>query len=224
MKVAALIKPFLNEFRRPRKGPEKSEYLFRDDVGSTLAEAFHFLTPLIREFATRTLVLQTTTNWTAFFNNRAGDQIDVALNQHLSASLNTRAIMAFHKDDTVRKLHDRVAGVPGGTIFHFYEAGVPMRQLSCINDSPWSFDHFGEPLPFERIERYSAKKKRDRFDFELLKDYLGEFNLFPYDDSFFRVDDAHPGMGIEFKTSDPSIILTPVTLEEFRRQEEEPIG
>lgn len=49
------------------------------------------------------------------------------------------------------------------------------RVVSASNDGGrWVFDQFGEPFPFEKVERYQERRVRDRFTFEMLKEYLPE--------------------------------------------------
>jgi hypothetical protein len=50
----------------------------------------------------------------------------------------------------------------------------------------WHFEQFGTPFPFEETERYQAKRKTERFDFQLLKKYLIELGgLLPFEEDFY---------------------------------------
>ncbi|HEX8700699.1 MAG TPA: hypothetical protein VF815_17745 [Myxococcaceae bacterium] len=61
-----------------------------------------------------------------------------------------------------------------------------LRALGASNDGGrWVFDSSGEPFPFEKLERYQARKVRDRFTFDMLKDYLHHLGLSPFDESFY---------------------------------------
>lgn len=53
-------------------------------------------------------------------------------------------------------------------------------QVDCA-DGRWSWHESGEPLGFEKVDRYSARRKRDRFDRELLLEYLAAFGIWPDD-------------------------------------------
>lgn len=50
----------------------------------------------------------------------------------------------------------------------YYRRVVAARS----NDGRWSFDNDGEPFPFEELDRYSARRIRDRFTPEMLERYL----------------------------------------------------
>jgi len=52
--------------------------------------------------------------------------------------------------------------------------------------SNWSFDAFGEPFDFERTDRYQEIRKRDRFTPEMLDDYLRNFGIRAFDESFYH--------------------------------------
>jgi hypothetical protein len=47
------------------------------------------------------------------------------------------------------------------------------------------FGHSGEPFPFEQVERYQERRVRDRFTFEMLKDYLRHLGLSPFEEDFY---------------------------------------
>ena len=49
----------------------------------------------------------------------------------------------------------------------------------------WIFETSGEPYDFEQIERYAAKRKRDRFTHEMLAEYLAHFGISAFDESFY---------------------------------------
>jgi|SaaInlStandDraft_4_1057021.scaffolds.fasta_scaffold303884_1 hypothetical protein len=50
----------------------------------------------------------------------------------------------------------------------------------------WSFDTYGEPYDFEEIERYEARRIRDRFNSELLDSYLKQFGISAFDENFYQ--------------------------------------
>jgi hypothetical protein len=49
----------------------------------------------------------------------------------------------------------------------------------------WVFDECGEPFPFEKLEQYQARRVRDRFTFDMLKEYLLHLGLSPFEESFY---------------------------------------
>lgn len=61
-----------------------------------------------------------------------------------------------------------------------------IRVIYAMNDGgPWEFGQFGEPLPFEDVERYQARRVRDRFTMEMLRDYLQELGIRAFDEDFY---------------------------------------
>lgn len=60
------------------------------------------------------------------------------------------------------------------------------RQVSCIHDGDrWRWDTFGEPLPFEQVERYRARRIRDRFDSHLVEAYSQAVGLDVFEPSTY---------------------------------------
>ena len=57
-------------------------------------------------------------------------------------------------------------------------------QVHCA-DGRWSWHESGDPFGFEDVERYLISRKRDRFDRNLLIDYLAALGLFPDDQTTF---------------------------------------
>jgi hypothetical protein len=61
-----------------------------------------------------------------------------------------------------------------------------LRTLYVSNDGGrWVFGQSGEPLPFEKQERYQARKVRDRFTFDMLEEYLHHLGLSPFQEDFY---------------------------------------
>jgi hypothetical protein len=82
--------------------------------------------------------------------------------------------------------------------------GVPplhyRRSVCAMNDGGrWVFEQSGEPFDFEDRSRYSATRKRDRFDRDLLTQYLEHFGLRPFSDSFYLVSPESPAVILEAK-------------------------
>jgi len=56
-----------------------------------------------------------------------------------------------------------------------------VRSIVAANDGGrWVFETAGDPLEFEQIDRYTARRKADRFTSELLYEYLRKLHV-PFD-------------------------------------------
>lgn len=55
--------------------------------------------------------------------------------------------------------------------YRFRNGAAEQRMVMVTKEGGWKFHQFGEALPFERLERYQAKKKRDRRTADLLREY-----------------------------------------------------
>ena len=61
-----------------------------------------------------------------------------------------------------------------------------VRALGASNDGGrWVFDQFGEPVPFEQLEKYQERRVKDRFTFDMLKEYLRHLGLSPFEEGFY---------------------------------------
>ena len=70
-----------------------------------------------------------------------------------------------------------------------YEKGVRRRIVRAMRDSPrWEFWADGEPLDFEAIESYGARRIRDRFDRRALLGYARQWGAPLEDDGFWTSD------------------------------------
>jgi hypothetical protein len=97
-----------------------------------------------------------------------------------------------------------------GTIWEVYApetlGGVPplgyRRSIAAMDDGGrWIFEERGEPYPFEQVERYSARRKRDRFTGEMLRHYLRHFGVELFTDAFLCVSAATPAVRLQQLTN-----------------------
>ena len=65
-----------------------------------------------------------------------------------------------------------------------------VRSIAVAEDGErWVFEQAGTPLPFEDTARYTARRIRDRFTFDMLERYLKELGLSPFEESFYLPPD-----------------------------------
>lgn len=82
----------------------------------------------------------------------------------------------------------------------------------------WDFIDMGPVQPFEQTERYQARKVTDRFDQELLIEYVAQLGLRPFDADFYAPD--RHGVIVE-ATHPPLQGQRRTTLEAVRADEDE---
>ena len=119
-------------------------------------------------------------NWTVHLSNSIGGGDPSAPGPVLSRDLNCQVVIAGHSPRHGPGHEGTALWVlgPAGTPPLYYVRTV---QVHCA-DGRWTWHESGPPLDFERVERYSRRRKRDRlFDRKLLMDYLESFGLFPDD-------------------------------------------
>jgi hypothetical protein len=164
-------------------------------VASFLA-SLERLPPLSAE-KRRALFVPTNSAWTAFFQSGIDGSDHFPAMSFLAGRLGVRAMRVCRSPPNA---------VWTGVVWEVYappdQGGVlPLlyrRSVAAVNDGGrWTFDQSGSPFPFEHLERYDLRRKRDRFDGELLEQYLGEFGLKPFEDGFYAPSEQNPAILVE---------------------------
>lgn len=132
----------------------------------------------------KVLFLETDSTWTAvFFNEKYGQGCPEHM-ERLSAILNCRSIFAFHAPHMTGQSGSTSANdTYGGTILSINDPrckGVinEVRSIYLGHDgTKWEFETFGQIQPFENPDYYRKRKKTDRFNREILDEYLGHFGI-----------------------------------------------
>ena len=152
-----------------------------------LEQAFSSLLPLTDAERRRYLFIPTRSPWTAYVDNgwRGTDVMGPV--SYMAQVLGCRGLRVAAVPNTLRKDKGRYGIValsvygPHRTAWLNY-----VRTLGASNDGGrWVFDQSGEPFPFEKLEQYQARRVRDRFTFDMLKDYLLHLGLSPFEEDFY---------------------------------------
>jgi hypothetical protein len=184
----------------------------RTDVTDGLEKAFAALLPL-SQAKQRRLFVATDSSWTACFQNG------------IQGSDPTPA-MAVLARDKLGVLAMRVCSTPQSAKWpaNIWEVYAPpslggdeplgyRRSIGASNDGGrWVFDQYGAPFDFENLAAYNARRKRERFTREMLQEYLRHFEIRPFDDDFYIVDDERPAVLLQ--RTQPVFALPEYTLEE----------
>ena len=130
----------------------------------------------------RALFLPASAGWTAFFRNGI-------LGSDPSSAM---PVLARQLDVRAMRICDSVPGAMyPAVIWELYdpsetrdEAHVCRRSIAAANDGGrWVFETTGAALSFEDVTRFQSRRKRDRFDRNLLLRYLANFGIDSLDDS-----------------------------------------
>jgi len=109
-------------------------------------------------------------------------------------------------ENTLTGAYTKKNGRYGAMMFELYRPqGMrdynTVRSISAMNDGgKWSFDTFGEALPFEEVESYQAKRVKDRFTPEMLDRYLKSLGIHAFDEAFYD----SPGEAYLVETEGPT--------------------
>lgn len=63
-----------------------------------------------------------------------------------------------------------------------------VRYVYALRESRWEFREYGERLPFEEVENYTARKIRDRLTLPMLERYCHHFGIRLLDPDFYSGD------------------------------------
>ncbi len=161
-------------------------------VSGPLEQALSALLPLTSPEPRRHLFLPTRSPWTAYVENARGGTDAMSAMRYMVRTLGCRGLRVVAVPHTLRKDKGRYGAValalygPHQTAWLNY-----VRAVSALNDGGrWVFDQFGEPFPFEKLERYQARRVRDRFTIDMLKEYLFHLGLSPFEEDFYLPEGA----------------------------------
>lgn len=155
----------------------------RHDVHGALPKLLDLLPPLIGGVRPRELLVGTENDrWTAYFDCGLQGSDPVSTVGHLSQELGCRGMVAVsipHTKDRYGSVQFQLYG-PVETDFLNY-----VRTISASYDTRWQFDASGEVQPYEQVERYDARRVRDKFTSEMLADYATAIGVRPFDESYY---------------------------------------
>lgn len=178
------------KWQRPLLKP-RDIHLHQRIVSGSLEKVLKSLLPLTDVDGVRYLFIPTVNaSWTAFFDNgwRGTNADTVGV---VAEYLQRRGLRVVAIPNTIQGHTKGARGRYGGVILTVYgltdnPVNNCIRNISVINDGDrWTFDQFGEPFPFEQTDKYSERRIKDRFTFEMLESYLREMSLFPFSENFY---------------------------------------
>jgi hypothetical protein len=170
---------------------------------TSLESTFSGLAPLSMELR-RAAFVPTRSSWTVYFASGLLGSDPLPVMSYLAQQLQCRAMRVCSTSAHARW---------PATIWEVYApeslGGAPplgyLRSVSCANDGGrWTFDTSGSPFSFEELERYSAPRKKDRFDRDLLTSYLARLGSRPFDHDFYAVALSTPSALVEARRRWPS--------------------
>jgi hypothetical protein len=173
----------------------------RTEVCSSLSGAFESLLPLSHS-KMRRLFVATRSDWVACFQNGIQGSDPFPAMSYLAQQMSVLAM--------------RVCCTPEGarypaTVWELYgpEAHGGLSPLGyrrviaagIFDDERWVFEESGERFPFEEVDRYTLRRKRDRFTPDMLRRYLNHFGIELFRDDFLRVDPTTPAVRLQQVTN-----------------------
>ena len=156
-------------------------------VSGPLEQALSSLLPMTSPETRRELFIPTRSPWTAYVENGWGGTDASSVMRYMARTLGCRSLCVVAVPHTLQKDKGRYGAVMLEVYGPHQTAWLNLvRALGASNDGGrWVFDQSGEPFPFEKVEQYQARRVRDRFTFDMLKEYLHHLGLSPFEDDFY---------------------------------------
>jgi hypothetical protein len=156
-------------------------------VSGPLEQALSALLPLTGGERRRHLFMPTRSPWTAYVDNAWQGTDAASAMAYMARTLGCRGMRVVAVPQTLRGDKGRYGAVmlevygPRQTDWLNY-----LRTLYAANDGGrWVFGQSGEPFAFEKLEQYQARRVRDRFTLDMLKEYLHHLGLSPFEEDFY---------------------------------------
>ena len=90
-----------------------------------------------------------------------------------------------------------------------------IRTFTAMNDGgEWVFEIKGDPQPFENPEYNSRPKARDRFNADILEEYLRKLGIDMFNESFFRWSESR----LVYQIGVGDLFERRISLEKTRKQ------
>ena len=146
-----------------------------------LASSLESLLPLCRGGYTKDLLVSHG-NWTAYFSDGSRGSDPAPPLRHMGSVLQCRTVFAEAVPHTIL-LNEGAPRRQGGVQFYLKDpVANTQRGISITFDGHrGTFDQIGEPLPFETVANYSARKLWDRFNSTQLEALCAQLGIRLFD-------------------------------------------
>ncbi|MES2425578.1 MAG: hypothetical protein V4560_01350 [Bacteroidota bacterium] len=176
--IQANINAFADEFvnwKEPLILEDKNS-LKKKIVKGDLRNIVLSLCPLTTVEIRRFLILPTRSDWVAFLDNSHTGTDRTApsvIAEKLKANY-AYIVYNYKNKDVMLDYHGNFGGIDG---YH--------RSIAAFRENRLEFYQYGVPLPFEKVDQYSNKRIKDRFNFELLNEYLKALGIDAFNEAFY---------------------------------------
>jgi hypothetical protein len=161
-------------------------------VSGTLEQVLSTLLPLTFPETRRDLFIPTRSPWTAYVENGKSGTDAASAMSYMARTIGCRGLRVVAVPNEHRKGKGRFGAVMLEVYGPHRTAWInTIRAVAASNDGGrWAFDAYGEPFPFEKLDRYQERRVQDRFTFDMLKEYLRYLGLTPFEESFYLPEGA----------------------------------
>lgn len=161
-----------------------------EKITGKFSDIISCLLPITVPIITKYLIIPTKSEWLAFFDNgilgtdgSAPSYIseEIIRCQMIRSNCSDKGVVLEYRDPRQSKYKDEYGIEHYQNDRYIYYSGLEAKG--------YKFKTSGQPFPFEDLERYKIKPLKKRFDCELLKKYLLEFNIDAFNPDFYLPKD-----------------------------------
>lgn len=133
----------------------------------------------------KVMFMETNSSYTAYFdNNEPGAEFSTVIS--LCRHLRCQGLMVTSVPDLPQEKNKDGATVVFSVITPDDSVRFNIkREIRVVHDGRWEFDSMGDPLPFEELEQYQAKRVKDRLTTEMLARYCQHLGISAFEEEFY---------------------------------------
>ncbi|THT95456.1 hypothetical protein E9531_17140 [Lampropedia puyangensis] len=173
-----------NVFRRLRKINDDWNFPWEVEVNRVNGDfecKLQALLPLSNQY-NNFLITSTKSGWVLYLSNNFINGTDVhSQPSYFSREWRIRNLSLVMVEDVPSKK-------PGSFQFVLRDGtsgSLKTRSVVAHKESRWEFEEYGDPLPFELLDKYKSRKIKDRLDSEMMEFYCKHFGISLFDTDFY---------------------------------------
>jgi hypothetical protein len=148
------------------------------------------LEPLTTAVSPRELLVDTDSDWVAYFDCGHHGSDPFSTVGYLAEALKCQSLAIATVPHTMGTGLE-TPGRYGAVQFELFgpertDFLNTVRAVSAAFDTEWRFDANGTVQDFEQVDRYAARRIRDRFTSRMLADYCAALGVRPFEEAFYR--------------------------------------
>jgi hypothetical protein len=167
----------------------KLKYILKCVKGTT-EENLKLLEPMYNRVEPKVLFVETASDWTAYFKRSywpSGNAFNSLSVEIFSDRLKCRGVTATCAGDVFIDNDGNITVDYDNVVFIYSDGRSDQKRSIWLTreDQRWSFETYGNPLKFEKVDKYKEKRTRDKFTPQMLEEYCAALGIHLFDENFY---------------------------------------